>query len=282
MTSKLQIGKINRLQIKTLNAVGAMLDGGSLGQILLTATTNTPELIPGNSIDAFIYLDAEGELAATTIKPHIQLDEIAWLKVADVTDVGGFLDWGLSKDLFIPFAEQQFDLIPGRHVLAKAYLDKRNRITASTRIDRFLKEHNEHFKVGDKVSLLIADKTELGYRAIINHEYLGLLFSSDLLTPVKKGQQHTGYIKQIRSDKKIDLSLTPVGFDQQRNDDIAQAILDALDEHQGTLLLGDKSPPEAIQKVFGVSKKAFKKACGSLYKKRLINIEEKRITRTQG
>ncbi|MCR8922737.1 S1-like domain-containing RNA-binding protein [Dasania sp. GY-MA-18] len=276
-SSTVQIGKTNTLSISKINAVGAMLDGGPLGSILLTATANTPSLVVGENIEVFVYLDAEGELAATTLKPKAQLGEIAWLQVADVTNVGGFLDWGLPKDLFIPFAEQQFELQVGRHVLAKVYLDKKNRLTASTRLDHLLSDDEHNFKDGEKVNLLIAEKTELGYKAIINHQCFGLLYDNELIQPLKKGQSHTGYIKKIRSDNKIDLSLNPIGFNQQQHDAIGQSILDKLKENDGFMLLNDKSPPEAIYKVFGVSKKAFKKACGTLYKKKLIDIEKQGI-----
>ena len=272
-----QIGKTNTLTVTKLNALGAMLDGGKLGSILLTSTSNTPELKPGAQVEVFIYLDSEGELAATTQTPKVQLDEIGWLKVVDVNNIGGFLDWGLSKDLFIPFAEQQYELEVGRHVLAKVYLDKKHRITASTRLDHLLSDDEHNFKEGEKVSLLVAEKTELGYKAIINHQCFGLLYDNELIQPIKRGQTLTGYIKKIRSDNKIDLSLNPIGFSQEQHDATANKILEQLKQNDGFMLLNDKSPPEAIYKVFGVSKKAFKKACGALYKKRIIDIEAKGI-----
>ncbi|WP_019528988.1 CvfB family protein [Dasania marina] len=276
-SSTVQLGKTNTLSISKINAVGAMLDGGPLGAILLTATANTPSLTVGANIDVFVYLDAEGELAATTLKPKAQLGEIAWLQVADVTNVGGFLDWGLPKDLFIPFAEQQFELQAGRHVLAKVYLDKKNRLTASTRLDHLLTDDEHDFSEGEKVNLVIAEKTELGYKAIINHHCFGLLYDNELIQPLKKGQNHIGYIKKIRSDHKIDLSLNPIGFNQEQHDAVANSILEKLKENDGFMLLNDKSPPEAIYRVFGVSKKAFKKACGTLYKKKIITIEKQGI-----
>ena len=274
-----QLGKTNSLTILKTHAVGAMLDGGTFGPILLTATSNTPKLETGQSLDVFIYLDAEGELAATTLKPIAEVGQIASFRVADVTQVGAFLDWGLPKDLFVPFAEQQYTLETGRHVLAKVYLDNRNRIAASTRIDHLLSDENTHFKQGEAVSLLIADKTELGYKAIINGECIGLLYDNELLNPIKKGQTHSGFIKKVRDDNKIDLSLQPIGFSKETNDSIANDILEKLDENDGFMMLNDKSPPEAIKAVFGVSKKAFKKACGSLYKKRLIEISARGIQR---
>lgn len=274
----IQIGKTNSLKILSINTVGAMLDGEKMGSILLTATSNTPSLVIGQSIDAFIYLDSEGELAATTLKPKAELNEFAWFKVVAVNDIGGFLDWGLPKDLFVPFAEQQFELAVGRHVLAKIYLDNRNRIAASTRIDHLLSDEDPTLKVGQEVALLIADKTELGYKAIVNNRCLGLLYDNELLTPIKKGQSYKGYIKKIRDDNKIDLSLRPIGFNQQVHDATAEAILNKLKENQGAMHFNDKSSPEAILKVFGLSKKSFKKACGTLYKKGLINIDSRGIS----
>ena len=273
----LAIGKINNLTINKLNAVGAVLDGGPAGPVLLTASSNTPELKPGAKIDVFIYLDSEGELAATTQTPVAELDQIGWFKVVAVNELGGFLDWGLNKDLFIPYAQQQYDLEVGRHVLAKVYLDNQNRLTASTRLNQYVSDDNIGFKEGEQVSLLVADKTELGYKAIINHQCYGLLYENELIKPIKRGQTLTGYIKKIRPDHKIDLSLNPIGFNQSQNDEIADSILEKLKANDGFMLLNDRSPPEVIYKVFGVSKKAFKKACGSLYKKRLIAIEDKGI-----
>ena len=273
----LVIGKTNTLTITKLNAVGAVLDGGKAGPVLLTATADTPELKAGASIDVFIYLDSEGELAATTLTPVAELDQIGWFKVVEVNELGGFLDWGLNKDLFIPYAQQQYDLEVGRHVLAKVYLDNQNRLTASTRLNQFVSDSNSHFKEGDKVQLIVSDKTELGYKAIIEHQCYGLLYENELIKPIKRGQKLTGFIKKIRSDHKIDLSLNPVGFNQNQHDEIAEAILQKLKTNDGYMLLNDRSPPETIYKVFGVSKKAFKKACGALYKKRLIAIEDKGI-----
>lgn len=274
----IKLGLFNTLNVIKASPVGAVLEGGEFGNILLTA--NHQRFSPGESVNAFIYLDSEGELAATLEKPLAQLGEVAWLKIIEVNSVGAFVDWGLPKDLFIPFAEQHCRLDEGRQVLVKVYLDNQNRLTGTTRIDHVIEDESEGLQEKDKVTLIIADKTELGYKAIINHQYWGLLYDNELHQPLRKGEQHTGYIKKIRSDNKIDLSLNPIGYSQQHKDELSEKILSRLDDNQGFLQLNDKSPPAAISAAFGVSKKVFKKACGALYKQRLITFENDGIKRT--
>jgi uncharacterized protein len=274
----IKLGRFNTLNVVKASPVGAVLDGGEVGNILLTA--DHQRFMAGDEVKAFIYLDSEGQLAATLKQPLAQLGEVAWLKIVEVNNVGAFVDWGLPKDLFIPFAEQHCQLDIGRHVLVKVYLDNQNRLTGTTRIDHVIEDESAGLKEKQQVSLIIAEKTELGYKAIINHQYWGLLYDNELRHPLKKGEQHSGYIKKIRDDNKIDLSLQPVGYNQQHKDLLSEKILNELENNAGYIPLNDKSSPDSINATFGVSKKAFKKSCGALYKLRLIEFEGTGIRRT--
>ena len=187
------------------------------------------------------------------------------------------MDWGLSKDLFIPFAEQHHPLKPGNLTIVKVYLDNQGRPAGSMRIDHLIEDTATGLKVGEKVSLLVAEQTELGFKAIINHQFWGLLYSNELYRRIRRGQALDGYIQRIRDDGKIDLSLNQPGFNDSKIDGVAQKIVSQLNENSGFLGLTDKSPPPAIYAAFGVSKKVFKQAIGSLYKARKITIEAEGI-----
>lgn len=273
----LNIGRFNTLTITKTLATGAVLDGGKFGSVLLTRHSDKEQFNVGEQVSAFVYLDSEGELAATTKAPAAQVGEVAYLLVKDCNNIGGFLEWGLTKDLFVPFSEQTFELKKGQTVLVKLYLDNQNRIAASTRLDHLLSDDVEGLAYGDSVSLIVGDKTTLGYKAVINHRFWGLLYDNELYQPIKKGQKLTGYIKKVRGDNKVDLSLVKPGYSKNKIESVCDDILEKLNQHDGQLLLNDKSPPEAIHSVFGVSKKIFKQAVGSLYKQRLIIIEAKGI-----
>jgi predicted RNA-binding protein (virulence factor B family) len=179
----------------------------------------------------------------------------------------------VPKDLFIPFGEQQHTLRKADHTLVRIYLDNQGRLAGSTRIDRWIKEDSQSLQPKQKVSLIIADKTELGFKAVINHECWGLLYGNELYQRIRKGQVMDGYIKQIREDGKIDLSLNQPGFSEGKMDGVSTAILDALKANDGFIALTDKSPPPDVYAAFGVSKKVFKQAIGGLYKQRLISLE---------
>jgi predicted RNA-binding protein (virulence factor B family) len=220
-------------------------------------------------------VDSEGHLAATTKTPLAQVDDIAWLKVVSLNYVGAFLNWGLPKDLLVPFSEQHHEMEVGRSYLVKVFLDEKNRIAATTKIDRFIADESVDFEAGQKVTLIIADKTELGFKAIVNNTHWGLLYQNELFQPLKRGQKLDGYIKKIRDDGKIDLSLHHPGYGKVVS--LTDNILIKLKENDGVLMLSDKSPPEAIYAAFGVSKKVFKQAIGALYKKKLITIDKNGI-----
>ena len=203
----------------------------------------------------------------------LTIGQVAWLKVVDVNDLGAFVDWGLSKDLFIPFAEQQHPLRPGSFTLVKIYLDNQGRPAGSTRIDHWIEDTATGLSIGQEVALLIAEQTDLGFKAIINDQFWGLLYSNELHRKVRKGQVVEGYIQRIRDDGKIDLTLNQPGFSASKIDAVARAIENNLHANSGFLALNDKSPPPDIYAAFGVSKKVFKQAVGALYKARKITIE---------
>lgn len=206
------------------------------------------------------------------------IGQILWLEVVTVNELGAFAACGQPKDLFIPFAEQQHPLRKGQHTLVRVYLDNQNRFAGSTRIDHWIKDDASGLNEGDKVSLVIADTTDLGLKAIINHRSWGLLYDNELFQTLHKGQVIEGYIKQIRPDEKIDLSLEKPGFSRDRIDSLGQLILSQLRDGGGQLGLTEKSPPEAIYATFGVSKRVFKQALGALYKQRLIRLDSDRIS----
>ena len=271
----LNIGKINKLNIVKKQGADVYLDSGASGKVLLADKKLSATCQVGDTLEVFVYVDSEGHLAATTKIPLAQVDEIAWLKVVSLNYVGAFLDWGLPKDLLVPFSEQHHEMEVGRSYLVKVFLDDKNRIAATTKIDRFISDEAVDFEDGQKVSLIIAEKTELGFKAIVNNTHWGLLYQNELFQPLRKGQKLDGYIKKIRDDQKIDLSLHHPGYGKVVS--LTDNILIKLKENDGVLMLSDKSPPEAIYAAFGVSKKVFKQAIGALYKKKLISLDKNGI-----
>ena len=274
-TQMIKIGKINKLNVLKKQGVNVYLGNDSSGKVLLVDKKNSVNCQIGDLVEVFVYVDSEGHLAGTTQKPFAQVDDIAWLKVVSLNYVGAFLDWGLPKDLLVPFSEQHHEMEVGKYYLVKLFLDEKSRIAASTKINRFITDESVDFEVGQKVPLLIAEKTELGFKAIVNNTHWGLLYQNELFQPVKLGQKLEGYIKKIRTDQKIDLSLHHPGYGKVVS--LIDTILIKLKENAGVLMLGDKSPPEAIYNEFGVSKKAFKQAIGALYKMKLITIDKNAI-----
>ena len=277
------IGRTNRMQVNKLVTFGAYLDGGELGEILLPKRFLPQGLRPGEYLSVFVYADSEDRLVATTEKPLVQVGEAAYLKVKQQNDVGTFMDWGLGKDLLVPFNEQAWPMHPGRNSVVFCYLDPQTRrIAASTRFNRHLKEDGRgDLEPGQPVKLMIATRTQLGYKAIINNTHVGLIFKSDVLGELKFGQQVKGYIKSIRhEDGKIDLSLQPPN-DQVR-DELEDKILDYLRANQGVSEITDKSPPALIYQTFNASKANYKRALGRLYKKRKVQLDKTRVTLLEG
>jgi hypothetical protein len=274
----IKIGKVNKLRIVKEVDFGMYLDGGeNFGEILLPARYITPYCIVDEEVDVFIYLDSEDRLIATTDFPFAMVDDFALLEVVAVTKIGAFVDWGLMKDLLIPFKEQHKALEVGDKVVVKIYVDDlTERIVASTKLDQFLDNTPPNFEPNQEVDLFVHSKTDLGYRVIINDLHWGLVYENEVFKPLNRGQKLKGYIKQIREDDKIDVSLQKQGY-VANIDEFSQKVLDKLNQNNGVLEVGDKSNPETIKHAFGMSKKSFKKAIGNLYKQKIITIEHDKI-----
>jgi hypothetical protein len=268
------IGRFNSLQVIKHTDFGLYLDGGPDGEILLP-NRYVPKGEPsedGDWLNVFLYLDSEDRLIATTERPKIQVGGFASLKVAAINSIGLFLDWGLPKDLLLPHSEEKRPLQVGDYCVVHAYLDKRSkRITATARLDRYLDLVPASYAVGEEVELLVVEKTDLGFKAIINGKHWGLIHKNEVFRFLRPGMQEKGFIRELRTDGKISLSLQPVG---QALGDLGEQILEALRQHDGRIEVGDKSPPELVAKLFGVSKGNFKKAIGGLYKRGLIVIQD--------
>lgn len=269
----ISIGKTCELEVVKAVEFGFYLDAEDLGEVLLPLKYAPSDLVEGDSIEVFLYLDSEDRPVATTLKPKAQVDEFAYLKVVDNTKVGAFLDIGLDKDVLVPFAEQHRPMEIGHSYLVYLYLGEfDNRIIASSKIDKFLDDEKPHnFKPQQAVDLIIANSTDLGYKAIINHSHWGVLYENEVHQRLSFGQHKKGFIKYIRTDGKIDLSLQG---GQETRDKYAKIILNYLRKQDGFAPVHDKSDPRLISELFGMSKGAFKKAIGGLYKQRIIRIEK--------
>ncbi len=267
-----ELGKINTLDVVRETDNGFYLDGSDLGEILMPRKFITDEVRAAMKATVFVYTDSEDRLVATTEKPLAKVGEFAFLKVEEVTRFGAFLDWGLPKHLLVPFSEQRAKMVEGRSYLVYVYVDLHsNRIAASAKINKYLDNTPPEYTVGQEVQLLIAEETELGYKAIVNGEHWGILYHDQLFQKVALGQQLTGYVNKIRSDEKIDLLLEKPGY--AKVDDISEKILEELRNNRGFIAVSDDTSPEMIKAMFGISKKSFKKALGSLYKQKLISFE---------
>ncbi|HET6556530.1 MAG TPA: S1-like domain-containing RNA-binding protein [Prolixibacteraceae bacterium] len=271
-----EIGKINHLYVVKEVDFGIYLDGGDLGEILMPKQYVPEGTQPEDMIDAFIYLDSEDRLVATTLKPKAMVEEFALLEVVSVTQVGAFLDWGLLKDLFVPFREQRQPMEEGKKYLVYVYLDLNSkRIAASSKIENYLDNIPVDYDVDEDVDLIIVNETDLGYNAIIDNSHLGILYKNEVFQTLNPGDKVQGFIKKIRTDGKIDLSLVKAGY--EKISDFADRIIAELEKQDGFLSLTDKSSPEEIYKTFKFSKKNFKAAVGALYKKRMITLEKNGI-----
>jgi hypothetical protein len=270
----IEIGKFNQLTVIKRD-LDVYLEGGELGDILLPSSEVPEDCKIGDSYSVFVYSGVKGQLTATFTRPLAEVDEIAWLKAVSVSHAGGFLAWGLPKDLLVPFSEQRYEMVPGKYYLVKIFLDDENRIAATLKFEYLIIEESYYFKEGEQVSAIIAEKTDLGFKAIVNNSHWGVFYENEIFQPLKKGQKVTAYIKQIRPDKKIDLILDQPGY--KKVEELTDKILRKLQEHHGYMPLSDKSPPEQIYSMFGVSKKVFKQAIGALFKQRLIDLDKNGI-----
>lgn len=273
----LKIGQMNQLSITRLADAGVYLDGSSYGDILLPRRYVPNQARTGDSVEVFIYLDSEDRLIATTEHPLVQVGECAFLKAVDNTRHGAFFAWGLTKDLLVPYNEQERPIEVGKSYVVHAFLDERTEsIVGSTRLSHHLNEFGYYFKQGQAVDLLIYARDELGYRAVVNQTHLGLLYSSEVFQTLRMGEQVQGYIQQIRADRKIDLTLRKPGVIVE--DALAQQILEHLKQRGGSSPFTDKTPPEQIYAEFKVSKAHFKRALGALYKQKLILLGRDKIS----
>ncbi|WP_028694845.1 CvfB family protein [Pseudomonas cremoricolorata] len=272
------LGRFNSLQIVKHTDFGLYLDGGADGEILLPRRY-IPKDTPTEEEDwlnVFLYLDSEDKLIATTERPKVQVGEFASLKVKDINGAGIFLDWGLPKDLLMPYSEESRPLKIGEYCVVHAYLDKRTRrITATARLDRYLDLTPANYQVGQAVELLVAGETPMGFKAIINNRHWGLIHKNEVFKFLRSGMREQGYIKELRGDGKIALSLQPVG--QALADGLQAQIMARLEAAGGMLEVCDKSDPQVISQLFNVSKGNFKKAIGALFKQGLIVIHDDRI-----
>jgi len=266
------LGKVNPLKVVKVVDFGVYLDGGSDGEILLPKRY-VPEVCEiGDTVPVFIYNDSEDRLIATTEKPYVMVGEFAALEVIEVNEVGAFLDWGLMKNLMVPFREQKLKMEEGRRYPVFVFVDfDSKRITASAKIEKFVDESKPELEVGQKVDLLIYKKTDMGWKAVINQQYTGVLYDNEIFKEIHTGESLKGFVKQIRPDDKIDLMLQKAGF--EKIDDFALKLHALLKEADGFLPFTDKSQADDIYEEFGISKKTFKKAVGDLYKKRQILLE---------
>lgn len=271
-----RIGNYNTLKIIKFRDQGAYLDGGEFGEILLPHKY-VPENAKINSLtDVFIYKDSDDRLIATTEKPKATVGEFAYLKVVNVSTFGAFLDWGLAKDLLVPFSEQKTKFVEGKYYVVAVFLDTvTNRIAASAKIEKFLKKTLTGISENQEVDIIIYKETPLGYKAVINNSYSGLLYKNEIFQPLAVGSKCKAFVSKFREDNKIDLSLSKSGF--EKIDLLTEKILILLRENNGYLALSDSSDAEEIYKLFHESKKSFKKAIGKLYKDQLIMIGENSI-----
>lgn len=269
----IELGKFNTLEVVKEVDFGVYLDGAEQGEILLPTRYVPEDCKVGDWLRVFLYLDNEERLIATTLTPLVQVGEFACLEVNWVNEYGAFLNWGLMKDLFVPFREQKMKMQVGREYVVYAYLDDESyRIVASAKIDRYLSKEEPAYQPGDEVDILIWQKTELGFKAIIDNRFGGLLYDSEIFRELYTGDKMKAYIKQVRPDGKIDLILQKGGIEHVG--DFSSVLLQYIKDNGGATPFHDKSDAADIYDTFGVSKKTFKKAVGDLYKKRLIIISE--------
>lgn len=271
----LSIGQYNNLEVKTKATIGLYLTDGE-DDVLLPVKYVPQGTEVGDTLDVFVYLDNENRPVATTLKPFATVGDFEFLTVKDVNDHGAFMDWGIAKDVFVSYAEQRGEMVVGKKYLVHLFVDDiSGRIAATTKWIKYLNDDISELETGEEVELLIAEKTEMGYKAIINNRYEGLIYKNEVFEEINIGDKKRGYIKNKRDDGKIDLRLQPDGYGHI--EDTKLIILKQLELNKGVLALGDKSSPEDIYRQLKISKKAFKKTIGGLFKERKITISDNEI-----
>ncbi len=267
----IEIGRSYRLEVVKETDFGVYLDAENLGEILLPSKHAPDNLRVEDTVEVFLYVDSEDRPIATTQTPKAEVGQFAYLEVKDDTPIGAFLDWGLDKDVLVPFAEQHRPMTVGNRYIVYLYLDNLDRIAATSKIDKIVLEDDQHdFRSQQPVELIIGNSTDLGFKAIVDHSHWGLLYKDEVDQRLSFGQSIQGYIKHVREDGKIDLSLKS---GQQIRDNYRQVIQDYLRTNNGFAPVHDKSPPAQIFDLFGMSKGQFKKAIGGLYREKVITIE---------
>ena len=268
----MQIGEYNTLEILRDTKVGLFLGDGT-NDVLLPNKYVPKEFQIGDSLTVFVYLDHEERPVATTLKPYVKLNEFAHLKVNYINEFGAFLNWGMEKDLFVPFREQARPMQEGKRYLVYCFMDeKTKRLVASSKTQQFLDKEEANYANGEEVNLIISHISDAGVNVIINEKHRGLAYANEVYGVIKPGLRMKGYIKQVRPDGKLDVSLRKLGV--EAIEPSAQVILDELKANKGFLRLNDNSHPEDIKTVLKMSKKTFKKAIGTLYKQKQIEIKE--------
>lgn len=271
-----EIGKKATLKIVKILDFGAYLDGAEKGEILLPIKQVPEDAQIDDELDVFIYNDSEDRIIATTTIPFAMVDEFALLKVVAVNNIGAFMDWGLVKDLLVPFREQKMNMEVGRWYIVYIYLDDQSqRLVATAKVDKYIDNIPPEYEANQEVDIMIYNRTDLGYKAIINNMHWGVLYENEIFKPLNVGDKMKAFVKKIREDDKIDLYLNKSGYNQI--DSISEKILAKLEENNNFLAISDKSEPQEIYETFGISKKAFKKAIGNLYKNHLITLENNGI-----
>ncbi len=270
LQNMIKLGEYNILKVVKIVDFGVYLDGGEYwGEILLPKETAPAECKEGDELKVFIYFDSEDRVIATMTTPKAIVGDFALMKVVGTSRVGAFLDWGLRKDLLVPFREQREEMVVGREYLVYVYVDKTtDRIVASTRLSRFLDKTPVDYEPGQEVELIVARRTDLGYNVIVNNSHEAIIYRNEIFQPITIGQHLTGYVKTIREDGKIDC---------EQIDRLAALILKKLEENGGALPVSDKSDPDEIYRLFGCSKKNYKKTVGGLFKQHKVIIGEKEL-----
>lgn len=269
----LHLGIKNTLRILRGTGVGMFLGDDEGNDVLLPKKYVPENAIVGDDIEVFIYRDSEDRIIATNLEPKIQLNQFACLQVKSVTAIGAFLDWGLEKDLFVPFREQNKKMEEGRWYAVYLYLDEEtDRLVASCKVNRYFEKENIDLQIGQEVDLLIFEETDLGLNAVINNKYKGLIYENEIFQRIKIGTRTKGFVKNIRDDNRVDLSLQKQGYANVEPN--AERILEKLKANNGFLDVTDKSDANYVMYQLEMSKKTFKKAVGALYRQKIIRIEE--------
>lgn len=269
----IELGNYNTLKILRGTRVGLFLGDDDVEDLLLPNKYTPEDFEIGDELSVFCYLDHEERPIATTLDPYIKRNDFAFLRVAEVNEYGAFMDWGLEKHLLVPFREQRLKMIPGEWYVVHCYLDQKSfRLVGTSRLNKFLSNEDLGVVTNEEVDLLVFRKSDLGWDVIVNNKYRGLVFANEVFKDIHVGDRLKGYIKKIRPDGKLDVSLEAIGT--VKLEPAARIIYDKLLAEEGVLKIHDKSPPEDIKAMFQMSKKTFKRAIGSLYKDRKIDIRE--------